>query len=513
MIMGIVIKNKIIKNSILMLIIALAFFLLSLFLLIYLNFYTATYDNFFNKIKLNINTINNNFEVFNSDINILSSEGKNIDYITNSNSYIKLKKSINEFNEISKDYPKLHLKVIKLRESLNEYLKTIHAYLSDNDQIWSEIKAKNFSKLKNALKEIKDQEQILSNLYRSKYFNVILACIFSVFVFFIISIFSLFLYFKHSNNLISFIENASQIIKKLREENTSIEKLHNLLSFKKYKEFNDFSDILFSLVADYYKKENSLSNDLDKNIKENIMYKSFNKFALSVLNSVDTAILVTDLFNKVIFVNLAYCKNNNTSYDEIYKTNFLELEINYKNTKVVQNSFFYYKEEIGKIFLFIDNAQDKKNIEDIKELFCLNIVKEVFKNKRNYKVISNDFGVISKAVKKEYFITEIISFFEQSFLVSEFVSKCVCEIKICIVPEILRLIINLIFIDIIGELKIIINNENRNIDIIISSENSKIDDSEFIKYIISKYEKEYLFKVEYYTNNKASVIRYRFLED
>jgi len=503
------IKNKISKISLYIFIVSFVLLFLSVFLIIYINFYTST-SNKTDKLNLYVQKLNIDFEYFSSELNIQISEAKKMESILNSYSYLRTIENIEDIIKNTKDYPYFNNLIIDYKNNLVDYLKTISAFINDTSSIWSEIRDYNIEKLNNSIKIITNESNIIKEEYRSKLFKIIFILMILIITMFINIVIVIFLYIKFSYRLLNFIQNITSFSLKLKNNEASVEEFYNKIKFSDYEELDNFSSIYFSIINDYNKINCDLNKELDKNFKENALYKSFNKFAISVLNSINYPIMVTDISDNIVFINAAFGFEFKENIDTMIRKNSKQY-LNIEKYFIDIFSFNYNKKIIGKIYIYRDKNFYKKEITNITIDLSYSNLLDFLSKKRNIDVLVRHLLVINKKNKQR--IDNVSRYIVSDLINSEFIYNKLDDIEIDLSPDLLRFVLYLVFYEIKDDLKIVVKKENNMINMIVESKKSKIDNSDFTKYIVKKLEKDFNLKIDYYSNSKGSRIRYIFLEE
>lgn len=495
-------KNIFIKNSVFSILSLSLFFFVVLAFSLYIYGFTKTYVQDITNLNDSIYRINFEFLNFNKNVNIDVSEARSFDNIkaNKNNLFLAIDEAVFPKNS------ELNKTLTILKEQIEKYLNAVNAYLNDSDVIWGDIRQSNINTLKATIDNI---EKLRINIIKQKesvFFKLIIFYIFFCALFFILVLVFLFFEFKIFEYLFNFLKNTNFTIKNIRNNKISIEDIHNALPFSKYEEIDEVQDNLFSLVADFYQLENNLNISLDKNIKDNTLFKSFNKFAVSVLNSIPNPILVCDLFHKIIFVNLSYSKKFNCNLDAVVNTVYDPSSVFLEHLKL---PFLFGKDSIGEIVIF-DSDFTTSKIDLLKQTVSLKTIYELSKRKRNLEQISKDFFVLYDLKKSNNKVSAVFSknYFGKN---TTYILNGLIDDEISFSPEYFRLLIN-IFFDDTEDLKIVIKRENGNFDVVVNSKNSKLANFDFIKYFIQKFETDNNAKIEYYSNNGGTSVRVRFLE-
>lgn len=494
-------KNVFLKNTVFTLLTSSLFFLLALVLTLYIYSYTKEYVIDLTNLNNSIYRINFEFLNFNKNVNLDVSEARTFEAIKeNKNAlFIAIDEAV---------FPKnieLNNSLTLLKEQIEKYLKAVNAYINDSNVIWDDIRQDNLKTLEATLDKINNIKVIIISQKESTFIKLITASIVFYIFSFIFILMLLFYGFKVFDYLFSFLNKTNNTIKDIRNNKISIEAIHNALPFAKYKEIDEVQDNFFALVADFYQLENSLSIDLEKNSKENTLYKSFNKFAISVLNSIPHPIIVCDLFNKIVFINLSYTKKFNCNLDAVVNTIYDPTNIFLEHLKL---PFIFGKDSIGTIIIF-NSEHDTSKIELLKQTVSLKTIFELSSEKRNLENIARDFFILY-AFKKSYF--KVSDVFSKNYFGNNtnYILNNRDDDELLFSPEYLRLLINIIFQD-TDALKIVINPKTN--EIVFNSKNSKLANFDFIKYFTKKFETDNNATVEYYSNNSGTSLRVRYLED
>jgi len=509
------IKNIIGKISIYFFVINLILLFFCVFLIIYINFYSNKFFKI-NEINQNIQKLVYDFDYFNADLNLQISESKSIESIQNSYSYSKTLKNIDLAINSTKEYENLNKYILTYKNDILAYLKTINAFVNDSSYIWTEIREYNIDKIKESLYIINNEFINIKDNIREQYYKLIVYILITIFVIFINLMVFIFLQLKFSVRIINFIKKITKLsynLQNLQDGVINIQELRNKINCHKYDELEDFLSIYLKIINEFKENNNNLNIKLNKNYEKNNLYKSFNKFALSVLNSVNYPILVSNLSDKIMFINKSFC--------EVFKQNFED--INDKDYKEYIKPEFYFidtfdfeyqNNNIGSVIIFRDKSFYIEQINSINVNLSFSNLVDFISKKRDLETLSNCLKVFEKTkskIKKN--ITHISIYLVQNLKKSKFVYNNLESFEVKANPDLLKFVFNLVFYKIEDDFTIIIKKENNIINLICDTKKSKLDTSDFIKFVVIKLEKNFNLKVDYYSNSKGSRLRFMFLEE